>query len=352
MTLGTRFETQPNAITALRLLLASTVVVWHAFLITGHQEDLYEPARQLLESGAVDGFFALSGFLILRAWERRRGLVPFIAARVFRVLPGLWVCLVITSFVLAPMAGVDASASEQLRYVWGNALVMVTQPGTGDQVGMGWNLSLWSLWWEVLCYTAVIVLGTLGLLGRRALAVIAFGLWTVLLAFMASGIWPNIPGVLWASAIPRLGFMFVVGALFWRFRMVVPTNGRWLLTAAVVLVGSTLLPTYQVLGGVALAFLVIVGGIALGRFRFLADWQTDLSYGLYIFGYPIQLAVLSTTWGAWPLVNASLGLVLASALAWCSWRLVERPCIRATRRRTIARPSDEEVMVSPHVPTG
>ena len=63
--------------------------------------------------------------------------------------------------------------------------------------------------------------------------------------------------------------------------------------------------------------------------------QVDLSYGVYIYAFPVQQAV--TQWSlrhGWPLAACmALSLVLVLALAWVSWFRVERPCIEWAQRR-------------------
>ena len=87
----------------LRLVLALSVVVSHAFSVgTGRHID--EPltllTRYTLGEHAVNGFFAISGFLVAMSWDRRRGVVPFVTARLLRVFPALVVAVVLTGLVL------------------------------------------------------------------------------------------------------------------------------------------------------------------------------------------------------------------------------------------------------------
>jgi hypothetical protein len=53
---------------------------------------------------AVGGFFAISGFLVTGS-RLRLPAGAFGWRRFLRVFPGLWVCLLVTAFVLAPAVG-------------------------------------------------------------------------------------------------------------------------------------------------------------------------------------------------------------------------------------------------------
>lgn len=58
--------------------------------------------------------------------------------------------------------------------------------------------------------------------------------------------------------------------------------------------------------------------------------RTDISYGVYIYAFPVQQAVTELCLRqGWPLaVCLGLSLVLVLALAAASWFGVERPCLR------------------------
>ena len=48
-------------------------------------------------------FFALSGFLVTQSYEQTHGALRYLVKRALRILPGLFVALILTAFVLAPL---------------------------------------------------------------------------------------------------------------------------------------------------------------------------------------------------------------------------------------------------------
>ena len=97
--LGARLDGRDNALNFLRLVLASAVIVGHAYPLGGHGASRIEGLSGL----AVDGFFALSGFLIAGS-RMRLPMHDFLLRRCLRILPGFWACLVVTAFVFAPLS--------------------------------------------------------------------------------------------------------------------------------------------------------------------------------------------------------------------------------------------------------
>ena len=199
-TIGQEFDPRANALNAFRLVLALGVVFWHAFPLTGRH--LPFAAHQLLSQAWVDGFFAISGFLITASWLGNPRLRDYFLARCLRILPGLWVCLVVTAFVVAPIGvaiqGGSAArlllSSAPVKFVVENSAVAYVQFDIGGTPrgipfpGM-WNGSLWTLQYEVLCYVAVAVLGLVGVLGRRWLLPAAMALalaWTTLASYSST----------------------------------------------------------------------------------------------------------------------------------------------------------------------
>ncbi|CAM3520610.1 acyltransferase family protein [Nocardioides zeicaulis] len=333
-TIGSRFDHGPNALSFLRLLLAAEVVAWHSYALRG---DTWLPERLATVVGdiGVDAFFALSGFLVCRAWVGRSGTRAFVLARARRIFPGLWTCLLVTAFVIAPLASAVAGMPQltlagQLQYVWSHADTWATQGeidgtpvGTADR---GWNGSLWTLGYEVACYVVIVASGAARVLRPGVLAALAFLFWTVSLELALT-----VPGGgSWAP--PRFGLMFTLGALLWMQRDRIPFSRLWCALATVCIVVGAFTPDYRVMAAPAVAYLCIVGGTALGRYELLV-LRHDLSYGTYIYAFPIQQAFLmcgvTLTWVGF--VSLSLATVLPVAAV--SWYVVERPALPRDRRR-------------------
>jgi peptidoglycan/LPS O-acetylase OafA/YrhL len=342
--LGDLFESRPNALNAIRLVLATTVIVWHSYALTGGD---YLPwwAAQLLGYLPVDAFFAISGFLICRAWARNPQLPRYLMARARRILPGLWVCLLVTAFVIAPLGVWSAgqpslSWGGRLGYVLGNASTWATAltidggpqgvpwPGT-------WNGSLWSLGHEAVCYLVVAALGVLGMLRRRLLVWLAVTFWTMSAVLVAAGVPQTVSHPL--AKMPRTGLMFVCGALLWAYRDRVVLDRRLAAAAALALAAGSLTPNYRLVAAPAVAYLMLYLAMAWGRHRRLV-LENDLSYGTYVYAFPLQQAALlagaTTVWIPFTLVSLVLTLPVAAA----SWFLVERPSLHRGRARASMSP--------------
>ncbi|OAN37602.1 acyltransferase family protein [Mycolicibacterium iranicum] len=355
-TLADEFDPRRNALNAWRLALATGVVLWHSWLITGRQIS-FEPAHQLLRDVWVDGFFAISGFLITSSWFNRPRLWEYFVARGLRLLPAFWVCLVVVAFVIAPVAvGIQGgspgrllSSSGPIDYVLQNSALMVKLNNIdGTPLGVPrpgeWNSSLWTLYWEALCYLAIAILGVLGLLRRRwvipVLLVVAV-IWSMRVPSMSAiveappGKGPPIDAatqvLIAQEAAARFALMFLAGALLYQLREAIPA--RWSLVAlsvAIVLAASAL-PNYRVVAAFALAYALIVSGALIRHPRLRL--RTDLSYGVYIYAFPMQqLLIICGLAFLAPPVFALIATAVTLPLAAMSWFLVEKPAMALKRR--------------------
>jgi peptidoglycan/LPS O-acetylase OafA/YrhL len=359
MKLGQVFDSRNNALNAWRLALAGEVIFWHTFPVKGHLPP-YRAVFQLLLCVGVDGFFAISGFLITASWLSNPRVRDYFLARALRILPGFYVCLLVTAFVIAPLSvaiqGGSAmgliSSGAPLEYVLKNsavALVKFDIDGTPRGIpfaGM-WNGSLWSLIWEVMCYIIVAVIGVVGLANRRwislaILALAAFGA-ALLPPIDFSDIFTRPEGevgdvrtaLLFLAC--RTAIMFAAGAFLYQWRDMIPARWSLVAVSVVIVVAAGSLPDYRVVAAIPLAYAVVVSGALIHNKRLRL--RTDLSYGAYIYAYPTQQ--LLAICGLLKLAPLLFTLVVAIAtlpLAAASWFLVERPArslkARLTRKRT------------------
>jgi peptidoglycan/LPS O-acetylase OafA/YrhL len=311
---------QANNLHALRLALAMAVVVSHAWPLA-HGAGTPEPLERLtghsLGGWAVGLFFFLSGLLIAGSAERQTG-PGFWAARARRLLPGLAVALGVT-LGLAMATGGHPSAAEAMAYfARGITLISLEHhiPGAfGDAAMPGIvNGPLWSLPHEVLAYGLCWVAVRLGLMRRGA------GIAAVLAAALVLWALPGLPGRLEVFAPLFVPFALGMAAhgLRHRLRLALPVTLALALAA----------PLGWPLAIAALGHLALVVAFRLPA-RVL---RADLSYGTYIYGWPVAqtLAHLMPGLPAPLLAVASLAAVLP--FAWASWHLVEAPALR--RRAT------------------
>jgi peptidoglycan/LPS O-acetylase OafA/YrhL len=317
----------------------------------------YPPVHQLLRDVWVDGFFAISGFLITWSWFKRPRLRDYFVARGLRILPAFWVCLFVIAFVIAPIGVAIQGGSPgklllspgPIGYVLNNSALLIKQGDiSGTPIGVPlpgeWDSSLWTLYWEALCYIAIAILGITGLLRRR---------WVIPLLLALAVAWstrlPSMSAIVEAppdkrppldaatqlliaeGAAARFAMMFLAGAFLYQVRNVIPA--RWSLVAlsvAIVLIAS-LLPNYRWLAAFPLAYALVVSGALIHNPRLRL--RTDLSYGVYIYAFPIQqiLVICGLAFLA-PPVFAIIAAALTLPLAALSWFLVEKPAMSLKAR--------------------
>lgn len=337
-TLADVFDPRANSLNALRLALATGVIVWHSFPLTGGDIG-FAPLRQLMSNGWVDGFFALSGYLIVSSWVRRPHWWTFLQARLLRILPAFYTCLVVTALVLAPLslllAGTAAPPgfwADAWGYIVNNGALRVTQYGiAGTPLDVPypgvWNGSLWTLWWEFLCYLGVLALGVTGLLRHRWCVPAVFALCLVGVVASSYGPVDNF----YLNSMSRFGIMFAAGALIHQFQDRIPARWSYVAVATAVVLASSVLPDYRIVAALPMAYLLIaVGSFVKNRIFWL---RNDISYGIYIYAFPMQqcLAVLGLYALGVPLF-AVLSIALTVPLALGSWYLVEKPALRLRKR--------------------
>ncbi|GIF05173.1 acyltransferase family protein [Actinoplanes siamensis] len=360
-TVDTAFSGPDNSFGFLRLLFAFAVLVSHSLPLGYGEEDLgggLTHGQTVLGEIGLLGFFTISGFLITRS-AGRLPLPRYLWHRALRILPGLWVCLIVTGFVFAPvvaliergsLAGLFTEPGGPVSYVANNLAIKIRQYGisdllldtpygelTGTSVVNG---PLWSLLYETLCYLLVAGLAVAGVLRRArwVIVLLAAGLlgWIVR-DFLGA---PRIPGpqgqhgpflgigALDAYSLIYLTYVFLLGALFQVYRRSIVLNDGGALAAAVVLAGTLRFGGFAVLGYPAFAYLVLWLAIRLPAPLRRVGRRRDYSYGFYIYAFPVQqlLALLGV-----PDLGLVAYIALASlgtlALAIPSWHLVERPAM-------------------------
>jgi len=320
----------------------------HTYPIIGIEQGLILGGTHI-GSWAVTAFFVLSGYLITASRQRTR-FADFLFLRISRIFPAFLICLVVTVTIFAPVAqlinhgtlsGYLRTEPSPARYLFVNMFLDVGAYPIGDTLGYvpypnAWNGSLWTLYYEFLCYLFV---GLLLVWSRAKKTVLP-----IAIAFTISVVvYANIETVLsYVDHNPSFNLLtgllpyFLAGALI---RMLSPFLGLHWLPGIACLIGFVVAIISFGYSWETRLFspLLAYGLLWLSTVIPQPQWvaKNDISYGLYIYAFPTQqilvvfgLAVLN------PYIFSIIALLLASALATASWFIVERPALRRARQAT------------------
>jgi peptidoglycan/LPS O-acetylase OafA/YrhL len=342
-TLGVLSEGRRNNLNLMRLLAAVAVIWSHAHVVSGGRQAVQPLVPEIgtdLGRVAVFVFFVISGFLISRSFERNRDLRVWLSARFLRLVPGLVVCNLFCTLLLGPAFSTLAVSEyfgdpgPYLYIVQNSTLVVLRQslPGLFEAVPFAdvTNLSLWTLFHEVSCYAMVAAVGLAGALGRDRFAVFVLGYAAFYAAALAFG--DALPARI--ADFKSLSLPFVLGMAAYVHRDRLPLSAG---LAVLLLVGLFLTPhgpLQESFVAVAVAYAALTFGF---RFPGVGAWFgrfDDVSYGVYVYGFPMQQAVTALFGAMAPAAQVAIALPVAVVLATLSWRLVEGPAMR--RRQALA----------------
>ncbi len=324
-----------NNFDAIRLAAAALVIFSHAFEIADGSR-AREPLERLsgqisLGELAVLIFFSVSGFLITKSWVSAPSLNVFGRNRFLRIMPALIVCVAMLGLVAGPVfsaaASFDYFSDPQLGCFLLNA-VFISKCGVLPGVFDGGlvNAPLWTLAFEASCYALIAVLGVMRVL--RPLACLGIGLTLVALTMA-----PGIAGAgTFLFKLALLGPPFFIGAAIARFAHRVPLDARLAALSAAMLglsLFNGMLTTAFAFFGVYLVLWIAFA--PLGRSVRRVGAAGDFSYGLYLWGWPVQMAAAAIIGGP-PAMNFLISLPAALVLALASWRYVEQPAIALKAR--------------------
>lgn len=334
------FESLPqghgeNHFNLLRLLAASSVIISHAWCIAGGLtafDPLYGFIGFDLGSSAVIAFFAISGYFILLSFQRRQSNAAFIVARITRIIPGLLVVSLISTFIMGallttfPLSSYFHSNSTWLYTLQNISIYRIqasTLPGVFAHNPMrGFiNGSLWTLFYEVACYIGLFFAGILGFL-RGARFVWMLLAWAPVYLAARYGPWTNL------NYFAILSLPFLIGMTAYHFRTRGMLRG-WAALALLVVAAALGFEHHGVeeLWSAAVAYGVLWLGFAEAPALLAYNKVGDFSYGTYIYGFPVGqiCAALIPGIGVPLLITLSLPIsILCGAL---SWHVVEKPAL-------------------------
>lgn len=328
---------EKNSLDLLRLMAAILVLYSHQYALSGLPEPSFFGWNSFGGAG-VTIFFFLSGMLVWSSWERDSNWRRFFVRRSLRIFPALWFVVLVSVLLLGPLFStlpLDAYFTnvETWRYL-STALLVPRNvlPGvfSDNPFPHVVNGSLWTLPVEFLCYISVAVLGSVKFMPRNTL----IGANLVLVVLLST----------YASLIigKRFSPHFEMLAIFWfgafygycltPSQSELRTKRLGLILVAFSIFIFLFLGPRGVERFAMLLFSAIAVHFALKRplGSKLTDYIGDLSYGVYIFAFPVQQIVVH--WGKemnYSLLTLFLiSLCVTIAFAYASWHFIEQRALR------------------------
>ena len=317
----------------LRLLFSYLVIVAHADILPNadSQFKIFYPLIYPFANGslAVEGFFLISGYLIYKSFMQSSSAFSYFRKRVLRIYPGFIVASLFCIFLVAPISGGWVLLSQLTILDWARnvfnmfALLQVSVKGVFPNMpNLPLNSPMWTIKFEFICYLIVPFL-VLFLKNRNQLLLLFLGVAGLHILSIHFNLLNSMPFIYKFS---QLFSAFLVGSLFYVFRDKVIWSQRYSLASILLLIPILYMPYIANLG------LMILGGYLLFNFAFnyhntsLANIgkNTDISYGVYLYAWPISALVTQfIVGGRW--LHLGLTLAIASILGYLSWRIIEKP---------------------------
>ncbi|EMK6669895.1 acyltransferase [Vibrio fluvialis] len=314
-------NTHSNNFNILRLIFAILVVFSHAYgLLAQAEPHLW---GRSLGNWSVHGFFIISGYLICQSYFRSPSLISYTFNRCLRIMPALVVAIFL-----------------------GKAIAILCDGFKGNYVPYIVNGPVWTLTWEVACYIGLAILGLGRILNTNTIPSFFGAIWLIYLYNISN---VNAPYLV----IAPLVIMFISGAFIAIMEDKINYNRiPWLAVFGLVItfdyelflsLYNTIVSNVPFLYGpevtaeqviriiYLMSFPIVL--IYLGKnFRFVLAIKNDISYGVYIYAWPIAQMIVyfsiknDISLSAIPFFI--LTLIFTIPLAYISWIYIEKPSLK------------------------
>ena len=347
-------ELNKNNFDFLRFILATAVIYSHCFVIYfGVVKDtepisIFTKNQADLGGLAVCSFFVISGFLIVRSFEYSVNSYEYFVKRFLRIVPGFFVAYLISVLIFGSLGTLNLNNQIwELKYYFDNLnikqlllrLFTLEAPRGIKTFSINplpnmVNESCWTIQYEALCYL-IVPLSLLGFKKRKSTLLVVFVIFYLVLLLQTFNVITFVDNtknliLLYPSEVPKLLSFFLSGACCYFYRHYIPRNIYLAsLSFTLIIVASVWFPLINLVLPFAGTYLLFY--LAYHPYIQLHSWakKGDFSYGLYLYGWPLQQLVMY--FFAKHINVQGLFLIafpIAFLAAYFSWHIVEKPFLK------------------------
>lgn len=344
-----------NNFDILRFILATSVIFCHCYAIYYGYEKFVQNEPFMKWSGgqisigsfAVNFFFVISGFLIVKSFESSSSLLDYLKKRLLRIYPGFIVAFLVSIIIFAPIGHLkEFNVGQYLRFLGQLPLKrelanMLSLQSPVEAVYFnhlpqkGLNNSLWTIQYEFTCYLLVPVLAVFGIKKNRKWVLAALVICYALFILQSMGLIFSFNNQLNGGIIGnpyyylRFFTYFLCGAVCYLYRDKIVASA-WLALFSLAFIVTAFI--YKKIDW----FLPFTGSYLLFYLAYLPKLQYpafskhgDFSYGIYLYGWPLQQLFMLFLWQyltPWRFFVLVFPIVLIFAVI--SWKIIEEPALR------------------------
>jgi len=341
-----------NGFDLLRLIAASAVIFSHAYPLTG---GVAMPSPGFLGSHigtiGVKIFFVISGFLIAQSWLMQPDLVAFYKKRCLRIFPALVVVVLFCALVIGPVVTTisldDYFFNSGVRhFIIKNILLfpIYNLPAVFDEniYPAAVNGSLWSLPVEFFMYLLTPIILCIRSRHKPCVAIAAIVAVLIFIHAQYSDSYKFVfYGTFVQSAIDVIPF-FCLGMVWCIFRL---NRFKAPIIVFFILAICAISLENPFIGSIVLLLFLPHFVVSVGTTNFMFCQKIikgrDYSYGIYLYGFPVQqLLVYMTDNGMSAVENALYSWLVALGCAALSFHLIEKPALKL-KKMSLKRRSKE-----------
>lgn len=349
MSIDRKLATRANNFNFIRLLAASVVLFSHSYPLTGSPAEFFAQYWGVDTGGGIGVaiFFTLSGFLVTRSLLFSQSPLRYIWARALRIFPALIGVILVSVLCFGPLFTALSPAEyfshqQTLSYLQNVKLFPLqhTLPGVfTNNPSPAVNGSLWTLPVEVTMYGVLLLTFFLVKITRKtslALCLLFFcGYFLGSYYFHLD--WSN-PGAIILPGINlfnflKLGSLFFLGSAAYLYRSLLPLRPLYFFGATTIclLASHTGVLSFFAFAVTAAYMLLYLAFMPIDL-NPLTNRLGDISYGIYIYAFPVQQAVIHLSGNSIsPGGVTAIALPVTALFAYLSWHLLEKKVLQLKR---------------------
>ena len=326
-----KFEsTRSNNLNLVKFIAALFVIISHAYpLCKGaeYNDILSDLSRNSIAFGslAVAIFFMSSGFFVTKSLLKSKDSKKYLHNRFIRIFPPLWftliVCILVCGLFFSTYSlGKYFLSSDFFKYCLNFILIPIHNlPGVFmNNIYPGViNGPLWTSPIEFVCYLVLLLAYKLNLVNKKSYKYVAL---LVIVAFVGINLIPlSIKGYIQPC------FLFFWGSFYWIYRDKITMNNTYFLISLVAFVLLIVLGYGQVASFLFVPYLTLYIAFCLPQCNNRLTSLGNLSYDIYLCGWPIQQMVISLFGGSMLVgMNILISIPLSILVGYITYSLVEK----------------------------